>query len=445
MGQPSDKALVSFNAGELSPLLDSRSDLDKAASGCRVLENMIVESYGAARRRPGTQFIAAARTGEAPDEPGGGPPLPPRLISGGVTALAVQSDGKVLIGALVGAFSGGVWHSELRQSIVTAPFYEELPNFVYRLNTDGTVDETFQAPDFDRGVGWIFIQPSGKILVVNQGLPGPSTVCIMRLNTDGSKDTGYVPATEAYYVTWAAMLSDGRLFVAAMGAYGAGPFGGGGGSGFGEAILLGVNGAANASFVMPVDVTTIKVPFAVSGDKIAINWINTTPEEMSRVNATGTIITSYANVGGEYIGGFFLHPDGRVLMVQGYGGGFGGFMMTFRSYAANGALTSFPQLEHGFGGVGTLPIATGVTQILLNPSGDYIFVGNTMLLKSSQAGVLDAAFGPVFSGDPYQVAINPDGSMWVAGAFTETNGIACSPIVKLSAAGVLEIPYAYFP
>lgn len=52
--------IISFNSGELSPLIDARSDVDKYASGCRTLENMIPRVYGIAERRPGLQFILAA-------------------------------------------------------------------------------------------------------------------------------------------------------------------------------------------------------------------------------------------------------------------------------------------------------------------------------------------------------------------------------------------------
>lgn len=55
------KSIVSFNAGELSPLLDARVDLDKYSSGCRKLQNAITRSYGGVNRRPGTQFIAEAK------------------------------------------------------------------------------------------------------------------------------------------------------------------------------------------------------------------------------------------------------------------------------------------------------------------------------------------------------------------------------------------------
>lgn len=50
-------ATTSFNSGELSPKIDCRTDTDKYASGCRVMENFIPEKYGTADRRPGSRFI----------------------------------------------------------------------------------------------------------------------------------------------------------------------------------------------------------------------------------------------------------------------------------------------------------------------------------------------------------------------------------------------------
>lgn len=49
--------IVSFNAGELTPLIDARSDIEKYRFGCRVLENMIPRIYGMAQKRPGTKYI----------------------------------------------------------------------------------------------------------------------------------------------------------------------------------------------------------------------------------------------------------------------------------------------------------------------------------------------------------------------------------------------------
>jgi hypothetical protein len=49
--------ILSFNSGELSPQIDARADVEKYASGCRILENMIPRIYGGAERRPGTYYV----------------------------------------------------------------------------------------------------------------------------------------------------------------------------------------------------------------------------------------------------------------------------------------------------------------------------------------------------------------------------------------------------
>ncbi|PTX99145.1 hypothetical protein DB345_01870 [Spartobacteria bacterium LR76] len=53
--------IPSFNAGEISPYLDARSDLEKYASGCRLLENFIILPYGGVYRRPGTEYLGRAK------------------------------------------------------------------------------------------------------------------------------------------------------------------------------------------------------------------------------------------------------------------------------------------------------------------------------------------------------------------------------------------------
>lgn len=45
-----------FNGGEMSPLMDGRTDSEKYATGCRLLENFIVRPYGGVFKRPGTRY-----------------------------------------------------------------------------------------------------------------------------------------------------------------------------------------------------------------------------------------------------------------------------------------------------------------------------------------------------------------------------------------------------
>ncbi len=53
--------LSSFNAGELSPLLDARTEIAKYVSGSRILENFIPTPYGPNMRRPGTEFVGETK------------------------------------------------------------------------------------------------------------------------------------------------------------------------------------------------------------------------------------------------------------------------------------------------------------------------------------------------------------------------------------------------
>ena len=52
---------TNFTAGELSPRLDGRTDLEKYFNGCKTLENMVIHPHGGASRRPGTNFVSEVK------------------------------------------------------------------------------------------------------------------------------------------------------------------------------------------------------------------------------------------------------------------------------------------------------------------------------------------------------------------------------------------------
>lgn len=55
-------AITSFNNGEVSPHIDARADVAKYANSCRTLENMLPLVYGDVTRRPGTKYVATAKS-----------------------------------------------------------------------------------------------------------------------------------------------------------------------------------------------------------------------------------------------------------------------------------------------------------------------------------------------------------------------------------------------
>jgi hypothetical protein len=53
--------VYNFNSGEWSPMLAARVDLKKYSAACQLLENFILLPYGGVIRRPGTQYLGAAK------------------------------------------------------------------------------------------------------------------------------------------------------------------------------------------------------------------------------------------------------------------------------------------------------------------------------------------------------------------------------------------------
>jgi uncharacterized delta-60 repeat protein len=99
-----------------------------------------------------------------------------------VKDLAIQSDGKIIV---VGDFSN--YNATSSEKII-------------RLNTDGTIDGTFTiGTGFDNGVAGVKIQSDGKIVVVGNisNYDGTSCSGIARLNSSGSADITFITNTGA--------------------------------------------------------------------------------------------------------------------------------------------------------------------------------------------------------------------------------------------------------
>ena len=124
---------------------------------------------------------------------------------GDVRAMAVQPDGKILIG---GSFTnlGG-----------------QPRNFIGRLNPDGSLDPDFN-PGADNIVNCFAVQPDGKILVGGyfQNLSGQISTCIARLYADGTLDTNFAPSVSlggTPFVNALAVQPDGKSSWAACWAW----------------------------------------------------------------------------------------------------------------------------------------------------------------------------------------------------------------------------------
>lgn len=116
-----------------------------------------------------------------------------------IGAMAIQEDGKILLGGSIFLYDD-----------------TETPFFV-RLNSDGTLDTSFNmGAGFSYEVNSILIQNDGKIIVVggfDSYNEAEVPAGIIRLNTDGSVDTSFNPDQEVKYVNIAALQEDGKIIV----------------------------------------------------------------------------------------------------------------------------------------------------------------------------------------------------------------------------------------
>jgi uncharacterized delta-60 repeat protein len=122
-------------------------------------------------------------------------------FTGPVYSVAIQADGKIVVG---GDF---------------LEFNETTANRVARLNTDGSLDTDFSTAigsGADRDVFGVLVQPSQKLSIVGNFLTfqGTSVNRIVRLNSDGTRDTAFsanVGSGFDGFVTTIVSDSSGRL------------------------------------------------------------------------------------------------------------------------------------------------------------------------------------------------------------------------------------------
>jgi uncharacterized delta-60 repeat protein/uncharacterized repeat protein (TIGR01451 family) len=226
-------------------------------------------------------------------------------------AVAVQPDGKILIGGYFTTARGVV------------------QNAIARLNADGSLDTSFNTGanvGTDLYVLAIAVQPDGKIIIGGDfsTVRGVTRIGSARLNADGSLDTSFTntgtdPVTEASVVA-IAVQPDGKILIG-------GNFTTARGVVQNRIARLNVDGSVDTSFntgANPGTDSSIVNTVALQPDgKILIGGTFTTARgvvqnAIARLNADGSLDTSFntgANVGtNAFVYAVAVQPDGKVLI-----------------------------------------------------------------------------------------------------------------------------------
>jgi uncharacterized delta-60 repeat protein len=353
-------------------------------------------------------------------------------VGGEVTAIAVQSDGKILIGGLFTTYNGTT------------------RNGIARLNADGSIDTGF----LNTGTGVvgllyaIALQPDGKILIGGNfsSYNGSARNRIARLNADGSLDTNFDPGTGTNNsVNTIALQPDGKILI---GGY----FTTYNGTARNRLARLNADGSLDTGFLNTGAGANSGVLAITrqSDGKILIGGLFTTyngsaRNRIARLNADGSLDTGFLNTGtgaNSDVKAIALQPDGKILI--------GGLFTTYNDTARNriARLNSNGSLDTNFNpGTG---VNDGVFAIALQPDSKMLIggefdtyngVGRNGLARLNADGSLDTGFlntGTGANSPVNAIAVQPDGKILIGGFFTTYNDTERNRIARLNVNGSLD-------
>ncbi len=305
-------------------------------------------------------------------------------FNGFVFSVAVQTDGKVLVGGSFSSYNGTAGQNDL-----------------VRLNADGTLDASFATGTgflgFNNSVYSVAIQADGKVLAGGgfTTYNGTAASCLVRLNANGSRDAAFVTGTGFNgNVQSVAVQADGK-------------------------VLAG-------------------------GDFDRYNGI-TGQNGLLRLNTDGTLDAGFAT-GTGFPGSVYsvaVQADGKVLA----GGAFGTYNGTaasglVRLNAAGNRDAGFVTGTDFNSTVSNVVVQADSKVLVSGGFTTYNGVTASSLVRLNADGSRDAAFvtGTGFNtlAYVYSVAVQADGKMLAGGDFISYNGTVQNRLVRLNADGSLN-------
>jgi uncharacterized delta-60 repeat protein len=367
---------------------------------------------------------------------------PTGMFQGSTSAIvwAIQPDGKILVTITI---SGG---GNVQQSL-------------YRLNTDGSLDNSFSTVNFQPGrnlfelASKIAVSNSGKILISTVQPSYGVTTGFKRYNSDGTVDVTFESPTitgvagafgNGYRIYDFKILSDESVVIV------------------GYFNTVNALNRVNIAKLLPagnVDLTfaptnvyqqneaALMVDIFLNG-KILVRTgaastafpVLPTPRFI-RYNTDGSIDNTFiapANL--TAVNKFVIDSSDNVLLYGSFTEG-NRTVNKFARLNMNGALISSFVVNYGIGGT--------VTELAIQTDGKVIIAGDFAqingitrknIARLNADGSLDSTFNPGtgFDNTVEKIVVLPDGKILVGGSFTNYNGTAQVALVRLNADGSLD-------
>ncbi|OOV28670.1 hypothetical protein BXU11_01590 [Flavobacterium sp. LM5] len=356
---------------------------------------------------------------------------------GGIYSIVMQNDGKVIIGGGFSSYQGVA------------------QKYLIRLNADGSKDTSFTTPtDFQimnyQSINKISLQPDGKLIVNFYKYNDNDTV--YRFNADGSFDGSFPGASfknganllsgkmEANVLS-IALLNNGKILIGGDFTYCRQIIDRG-------IVCLNADGSRDSSFNKDTGFDASVYCSAVQTDGKTLvggyfdNFQGVTQKKLIRLNLDGSKDTSF-NPQFQFndeVQSILLQSDGKIFVR----GKFTDYGVSGRSYLVR--LNPDGTLDSSF--IKTFGYDYNVEVIALQPDGKILlsgFVDNypnlpyRKLFRLNIDGTQDISFTAGYSSDFTKgissIVAQPDGKILVGGAFATFNGIAQKYLVRLNPDG----------
>jgi uncharacterized delta-60 repeat protein len=347
-------------------------------------------------------------------------PFPPTFATSIVNSISLQADGKLVIG-------GFVIRTNMPQT--TSVFL--------RLNTDGSIDNSFDAGTVNGSGQKVLVQPDGKIMVGGTftSIAGTPRNRIARLNANGSLDTsfdaGVGPNNRVNAIN---VRPDSSIWIG-------GDFSTVNGVARNKLALLSSTGALDNSFVPALNNTglTYSLIPGAGGKLLAAGLLQSTSgprDSLILFNADGSVDLS-VNLNSVSLGSVSavaVQPDGKIVVVGNFTRVNGGVRSRIARLNGDGTLDSTF--------VPTTVVNGPTLAMILQPDGK-ILIGGTTLIRLNTDGSRDTAFTQtgLTTQQIKAIAMQPDGKILIAYVAPSENVNGQGDISRLNSNGSLDASF----